>query len=82
MGMYVCMYVCVYICMNYEECAVSLDGAKLESLELKKMLRRMAVESTFADVFQVCVYSYDEMFCALIDRVCMYVCIGLRSAHC
>jgi hypothetical protein len=32
---------------------VSLDGSRLEVLELKRMVRRMGGESTFADVFSV-----------------------------
>ncbi|GAB5029429.1 Hypothetical protein NocV09_00100440 [Nannochloropsis oceanica] len=36
-----------------QECQVAIAAARLESHELKCMLRRMASESTFADVFQV-----------------------------
>jgi len=36
-----------------QECEVAMASARLESHELKCMLRRMASESTFADVFQV-----------------------------
>ena len=36
-----------------QECEVAIASARLESHELKCMLRRMASESTFADVFQV-----------------------------
>lgn len=39
--------------MGLTEYEVRLEDERLELLELKKMLRRMAADSTFADVFTV-----------------------------